>query len=175
MPRAVRDGQCPVSAARPGSSAKATSWRSGRGSDSAMKPVSADTSDPQAPAPPAPRAAPARDAWRHDTNVRTALASFAFFLLCVAGAFLFRDTSDPLGANRTGRGDQHSVGTIKFAPEGDLCRQITIDTRTGQVLAKGRLPCDKPLAGASEADAAALKERAAGNRIDVVRDSFRSR
>ena len=137
-----------------------------------MKPASADTPDPSAPAPTAPLASPAQGAPRREASVRAALASFALFLLCVAGAYLLRDTTDSLRMSRAGRGEQHAVGTIKFAPEGDMCRQMTIDTRTSQVLAKGRLPCDRPLTGDSEA---VLKERAAGNRIDVVRNSFRSR
>ena len=140
-----------------------------------MKPVSADTPDlmGQAPGTPASRASMPRA--RDAVGVRAALVSFSVFIIVVVGAFLLRDAVAPVHLTSLARPEQHAVGTIKLAPEDGFCRQMSIDNRTGKITSHGRLPCHKsPTNAMNDADQA-LKERAAGNRIDVVRDSFKAR
>jgi hypothetical protein len=138
-----------------------------------MKPVSADIPEPLAqPAEPIPPRVPSRPRTGEATRVRAALASFALFLVLVAGAFLLRDAAAPFRTATPERVDRHAVGTIKLAPEGGLCRQMTLDNRTGQMVNHGRLPCDQsPLSDPAEQ----LRARYSGNRLEGIRDWFRSR
>jgi hypothetical protein len=149
-----------------------------------MKPVSADKPDPTgqppgAPAAPAVPAAPpsrvsvprAREAF----GVRAALVSFSVFVIVVTGAFLLHDVVAPRPVTPLARHDGPAVGTIKLAPQDGYCRQMSIDNRTGKITSHGRLPCDKSPTTIMHDANEALKERASGSRIDVVRDSFRSR
>ena len=140
-----------------------------------MKPVSADAPAllAQPPGPPQPR--PRR---REATGVRAALVSFSVFLIAVAGAFCLWDAAAPLRAPQGNRADQqHAVGTIKL-PEGKLCRQMTMDNRTGQMIKHGLLPCDKsPVRDPKEElkELKDFKERQSGGRIEAIGNSFRSR
>jgi hypothetical protein len=144
----------------------------------AMKPVSADMPDltgqpPGASGAPSLRVKPPRA--RELFGVRAALVSFSVFVIVVAGAFLLHDIVAPRPAMPLVRYDGQAVGTIKLAPEDGFCRQMSIDNRTGKITSHGRLPCDKSPTNVMNDANEALKERAAGNRIDVVRDSFKAR
>jgi hypothetical protein len=137
-----------------------------------MKPVSADApallAQPSGPPQPRPRR-------REGTGVRTALVSFSVFIIALAGAFWLRDAAVPLRATQDNRAhQQHAVGTIKL-PEGKLCRQMTIDNRTGQMVKHGLLPCDKSPVSDPKEELKDLQERQSGGRIDAIRNSFRSR
>ena len=139
-----------------------------------MKPVSADAPALLAQPPGTPQPRPRR---REATGVGAALVSFSVFLIAVAGAFCLWDAAAPLRATQDSRADQHAVGTIKL-PEGKLCRQMTMDNRTGQMIKHGLLPCDKsPVRDPKEElkELRDLKERQSGGRIEIIRNSFRSR
>jgi hypothetical protein len=143
-----------------------------------MTSVSADTPDltgqpPGAPGAPAPRVRAPRP--REAFGLRAALVSFSVFVIVVAGAFLLHDVVAPRQLTPLARPEQHAVGTIKLAPQDGFCRQMSIDNRTGKITSHGRLPCDKSPTSDAKEVSEALKERATGSRIDVVRDSFRSR
>jgi hypothetical protein len=81
-----------------------------------------------------------------------------------ASASRTRDTAEA-------RADR-SVGTIKLGREGDRCRQLTLDNRTGHVRDDGAQPCHKPVSNDPKEQ---LRERYSGGRLDSIRDSFRSR
>jgi hypothetical protein len=65
-----------------------------------------------------------------------------------------------------------AVGTIKLGREGDRCRQLTLDNRTGRMRDDGAQPCNKPISNDPKDQ---LRERYSGGRLDSIRDSFRSR
>jgi hypothetical protein len=143
-----------------------------------MTPVSADTPDLTGLPPGAPAAPPLRVSMqraRDAIGLRGALISFSVFVIVVAGAFLLHDVVAPRQMMPLVRYDGQAVGTIKLAPEDGFCRQLSIDNRTGKVTSHGRLPCHKSPTNVMQDANEALKERAAGNRIDVVRDSFKAR
>jgi hypothetical protein len=143
-----------------------------------MKPVSADAPNLKGQPPGGPNAPPLRMSAprpREPFGLRTALVSFSVFVIVVAGAFLLHDVVAPRQATSLARPDQQVVGTIKLAPQDGYCRQMSLDNRTGKITSHGRLPCDKSPTNIMQDANEALKERAAGNRIDVVRDSFKAR
>jgi hypothetical protein len=65
-----------------------------------------------------------------------------------------------------------AVGKIKLGREGDRCRQLTLDNRTGRMRDDGAQPCNKPISNDPKDQ---LRERYSGGRLDNIRDSFRSR
>jgi hypothetical protein len=100
-----------------------------------------------------------------------AILCIAMLLLFGLGLFLLKDAAEGLRTTADD-GAVQRYGTIKLARDGDLCRQMTIDNRTGQLTDNGRVSCDK----ATPIDAKEqLKERYSGGRIDSIRNSFRAR
>jgi hypothetical protein len=83
--------------------------------------------------------------------------------ILVVGVSMIQRSAAPVQATPDDHGARHAVGTIKFRAEGDLCRQATIDNKTGQMIDHGRLPCEKPAAEPS------------GGRLESIRNSFKSR
>jgi hypothetical protein len=96
-------------------------------------------------------------------GAHAATACFVLFLILAAGFWMLKDSAAPVRATDEGQSPRNVVATIKFRPEGDLCRQATIDNKSGQMIEHGRLPCEKPSAESS------------GGRLESIRNSFRSR
>src|SRR5262245_40508608 len=113
-----------------------------------MKPVSRDTPDPPArpPRPPLPPAG-GRRARRGGSGVRAVVAGVAMLMIVVAGFALLRPGAPPPRAAETPQISRPAVGTIKFFPEGNSCRQATIDNKTGEMTELGRGRCDDAKGG----------------------------
>jgi hypothetical protein len=103
-----------------------------------------------------------RATWKRN-GAHAATACFVLLLILVAGFWMLRDSPAPVPATADDQGARNVVATIKFRPEGDLCRQATIDNKSGQMIDQGWLPCEKPSADQS------------GGRLESIRNSFRSR
>jgi len=138
-----------------------------------MKPGSADVPGLLAKPPRSPQLrARGPGARRKENGVYAALSGFALLLAFIAGAVLLREAPAPLRATKDGPVDMHAVGTIRFAREGNMCRELTIDTRSGQMMNENRRPCEKPVSSDPKEQ---VKERYSGGRLDAIRDSFMSR
>jgi hypothetical protein len=98
------------------------------------------------------------------SGAHAATACLFLLLILVAGFWMLSDSPAPLPATTDDQSARNVVATIKFRPEGDLCRQATIDNKSGQMIEHGRLPCEKPSADSS-----------GGGRLESIRNSFRSR
>jgi hypothetical protein len=98
---------------------------------------------------------------------------FAALLMIVGGAILlWGGRSNPEVAARPGSSELNSVGLIKLAPDGGLCREVVIDNKAGPLHDTGRVPCDSDkLSDIQEA----IRQRAGGGRLDRIRDSFNGR
>jgi hypothetical protein len=110
-------------------------------------------------------------ATRDWTRLQGIILCIALLLLFGLGAFGLKDAAEAFRTT-TDDGAAHRSGTIRLVREGDLCRHVTIDNRTGQLTDKGRLSCDK---AAPTDPREQLRERYSGGRLDSIRDSFKSR
>lgn len=138
-----------------------------------MKPGSADVPGLLAKPPRSPQSrVRGPGARRNGNGLYAALTGFALLLAFIVGAILSREAPAPLRASKGDAVEMHAVGTIRFRPEGNMCREATIDTRTGQMISEDRRPCEKPVPSDPKEQ---LKERYSGGRLDAIRDSFRSR
>jgi hypothetical protein len=100
------------------------------------------------------------------------MLSIALLLFFGLGLFLLKDAAEAFRTPAADDGAAHRSVTIRLAREGDLCRQVTIDNKTGQMTDKGRLPCDKATPTDPKEQ---LKERYSGGRLDAIRNSFTAR
>ena len=106
-----------------------------------------------------------------DGNGVRALVICVLMLIFFAGGwFLLKDAGDRFGSDWD-REAAYRSGTIRFGRHGELCRQVAIDNRTGQMTDKGNLPCDK----APPTDAKDIMRERSGGRLDAIRNSFTSR
>jgi hypothetical protein len=134
-----------------------------------MKPVSRDTPDLPAQLPHSPRLpASGRRARREGNGARAVMVSLVMLMIVVVVGFaMLRDGAAPPRATENAQIGRPAVGTIKFFREGDVCRQATIDNRTGEITELGRVPCDQSKEG--------LGDRHPGGRLGSIRDSFTGR
>jgi hypothetical protein len=118
------------------------------------------------------RPAPAKRK-RSRERIHAAIACFAVIAILGLGYWMLGASaiSSQAGATTDTAADK-AVGTIKLGRDGDRCRQLTLDNRTGQLRDDGAQPCHKP---ASSDPKEQLRERYSGGRLDSIRDSFRSR
>jgi hypothetical protein len=104
-----------------------------------------------------------RATW-NGSGAQAVTAALLLLLILVAGFSMLRDSAAPVQATHDDHSARYAVGTIKFRPEGDLCRQATIDNKTWQMIDHGWLPCENPV----PADPS-------GSRLESIRNSFKSR
>jgi hypothetical protein len=128
---------------------------------------------PDRPPMSGPLTAPCRRKARRTGNAtRVVVTLLVLFLIAGVGVFALGDAAAPLRTSPDDRSDRHNVATIKFAGDGNHCRQATIDNRTGELTDKGRGACEEPVPTDPKER---LKQKYSGGRLQSIGDSFRSR
>jgi hypothetical protein len=124
--------------------------------------------------PPEPHeAATGKRRKRTPDRIQAVVACVAMIAILGLGYWLYRETASASRAADSAEAHaDRSVGTIKLGREGDRCRHLTLDNRTGQIRDDGAQPCHRPVPGDPKEQ---LRERYSGGRLDAIRDSFRSR
>jgi hypothetical protein len=91
----------------------------------------------------------------------------------VAGA-VWRDSSiAPVPKAERPVKPEAAMGVVQLAPDGDVCRQVQIDYKTGRVVERSRIACKDAAVPADSKDA--FKQRFSNGRLESIRDSFTSR
>ncbi len=66
------------------------------------------------------------------------------------------------------------VGSITLAPDGEHCRRMALDNKTGRMEEVGRVRCVGVGAGSAHPEDV-MRERYSGGRLEVIRKSFSER
>jgi len=104
---------------------------------------------------------------------RAIVASCVMASALALGLFIVREAATSFSTPEHGRPSaDEGAGIIKLSREGDRCRQLILDNRTGRTTDGGLMPCEK---APSNDPKERLKERYSGGRLDSIRDSFRAR
>jgi hypothetical protein len=77
--------------------------------------------------------------------------------------------------NRRARGPDPQagrIGTVTLSPDGEHCRQMTLDNHTGKMVEAGRIRCATNIPVNAEE---AVRQRYSGGRLDAIRKSFSDR
>ena len=109
---------------------------------------------------------------RHGIGIGGMACVLGALALVTVGALLMGSAAAPLRVPEEDQTARHARATITFGREGHLCRQATIDNRTGRMEDKGLVACETQSAGESPER---LRERHTGARMDSIRNSFMSR
>jgi hypothetical protein len=124
----------------------------------------------RAPDPPV-SARSRRKARRTGNGTRVVVTCLVLLIIAGVAVFALGDAAAPLRVFQDDRGDRHKVSTIKFAGDGSLCRQATIDNRTGEITDKGRVACEEPVPTDPKER---LKQKYSGGRLQYISNSFKS-
>jgi hypothetical protein len=107
---------------------------------------------------------------------RAFLACGFLLAVCVSAAVIAhgsRASTSPASRTRATTEGNQSTGSIQLvSPIGNLCRERIIDNSTWQIRNNGWVDCEEALAKAANSAAAI---RSPGSRLDMIRESFRSR
>jgi hypothetical protein len=111
----------------------------------------------------------------HVAGVCAIIAVLLLSAFLVQGAIGWRDGALPKnGAPPQNQAGSRHLGTIQLSAEGDKCRRLLLDNKTGQVIGGKAVACggnaDVPFDPKE-----ALKRRYSGGRLDAIRDSFSGR
>jgi hypothetical protein len=122
-----------------------------------------------APGAPTPKRRPHAKA--RGGNSRRFIVFGAAIMIMLGGAAIIinmqidsRQAPAPEAATNT-----HNTGIITLAPEGQWCRQLSLDNRSGRMVEVGRVKCVGP--GSVDPEQT-MRERYSGGRLDTIRKSF---
>jgi hypothetical protein len=116
---------------------------------------------------------PLRTSARKESRRSTSnLLPGAVLITLLVGAFALLLQSLPSSAPKPPSKRDPRVGIVTLSPEGEQCRRMALDNKTGRMVEMERLPCTgAPPNGPQEI----MQQRYSGGRLEAIRESFSSR
>lgn len=139
-----------------------------------MNPVAADIAKTEV-RPPAAQARRRSSAPKSGRSSRGfILGTAALLIFASAWALLFKAIAAGRHASPAdvSEASRRNAGTIMLAPEGEFCRQLGLDNRSGRTVEMGRIKCTGTGAAAPTEG---MRERYSGGRLESIRRSFSDR